>query len=69
MTNVIHFRQSRQIWRRAHPVKLPCRDTSVHAELAAAYARDTLRMADLESKLALALAADFERMEAGLSNG
>lgn len=68
MTNVIPIRQSRQIWRRAHPVRLPCRDTSVHAELAAAYARDMLKMADLESELALALSADFERMEAGLSN-
>lgn len=32
---------SRIIWRRAHPVRLPDRDTPVHRELLAAYVTDS----------------------------
>ena len=34
---------SRVIWRRAHPVRLPSRDTAVHEELRAARTYDLIR--------------------------
>lgn len=63
------IRETRHAKVAAHLRALPSRYTSVHAELAAARAREILQMADLESKLALALAADFERMEGGYVKG
>lgn len=57
------IRQSRQIWRRAHPVKLPSRDTSVHVELADARARENLKRSQLSDELVQALS--FVLSEAG----
>jgi len=48
----MNIRPSRQIWRRAHPVRLPSRDTPPHLELAIAYMRDQDRLKRLEEELA-----------------
>jgi hypothetical protein len=53
------IRQSRQIWRKAHPVRLPSKDTPPHLELEAAYLRDLRR---IEEELALQIEEEFEEM-------
>jgi hypothetical protein len=57
----MNIRQSRQIWRRAHPVRLPSRDTSPHLELAIAYQRDwERRMIRMEEELAAQIEEELE---------
>ena len=49
------IREARTIWRRAHPVRLPCRNTTVHDELRAARLRDLIRLKQIEDELARAI--------------
>jgi hypothetical protein len=61
----MNIRQSRQIWRRAHPVRLPSRDTPPHLELAIAYQRDKDRLKRLEEELAAQIEAELEELVCG----
>jgi hypothetical protein len=61
----MNIRQSRQIWRRAHPVRLPSRDTDVHAELRAAYLGDLIRLKRLEEEIAAKMEAELEEFVCG----
>jgi len=57
----MNIRPSRQIWRRAHPVRLPSRDTPPHLELRAAYQRDwERRMSRIEEELAERIEEELE---------
>jgi len=58
----MNIRQSRQIWRRAHPVRLSSRDTPPHLELAIAYMRDQDRLKRLEEELAAKMEAELEEL-------
>lgn len=52
---------TRIIWRRAHPVRLPSRDTAVHEELRTAWIRDVFRNARLTEWLAYELDRELQR--------
>jgi len=56
----MNIRQSRQIWRKAHPVRLPSRDTPPHLELAIAYQRDGDRLKRIEQELAAKIEEELE---------
>jgi hypothetical protein len=57
------FRQSRQIWRRAHPVRLPSKNTQVHDELRAARIVDLIKAKRFEEELAGEMDIEFAREE------
>lgn len=53
---------TRQVWIKAHPRRLPSRDSKPHDELKAARVRDLIRLKQLEEDLALRMEAELERI-------
>ncbi|TIR87385.1 MAG: hypothetical protein E5X05_01435 [Mesorhizobium sp.] len=59
---------SNVIWIAAHPRRRPARPAQ-YREVHNRLFEEVMERREIEDDIALALAADFERMEAGLSNG